>query len=208
MERSGLLILMSPCHGRCIFCAQPAVTHPPPSDWTPWDGSPATSTATALWVCDASASVGTEPAVTPARATLRLARDVGFDRIELMTSGLALSEDGVAQAWAASGIRSIAVPIYGAQAGQHDGVVRVPAFDRLVAGLDAAHGAGITVHARAGGDLAGLGEARALREHPMGTPLAIAPAGPRMPSGTTAVEPPLWRMWRAPSWACRARTCS
>ena len=183
MERSGLLILMSPCHGRCIFCAQPAVTHPPPSDWTPWDR--------VSRYLDGNRSVGlrrlciggTEPTSHPDfERTLRLARDVGFDRIELMTSGLALSEDGVAEAWAASGIRSIAVPIYGIQAGQHDGVVRVPAFDRLVAGLDAAHGAGITVHTHTlalAETLPGLGELARFVSTRWGTPLAIAPARPK-----------------------------
>ena len=85
MERSGLLILMSPCHGRCIFCAQPAVTHPPPSDWTPWDrvsrylDGNRSWFATPLHRWDGAHQ-------SPRRANLRLARDVGFD-LELMTSG-------------------------------------------------------------------------------------------------------------------------
>ncbi len=183
MDRVGLLILMSPCHGRCIFCAQPAVTHPPPEDWTPWtqvsrylEGNRA---AALRGLCIG----GTEPTSHPDFArTLELAGDVGFEHIELMTSGLTLSEPNVAEDWVASGIRSVAVPIYGHEALHHNRVVGVPAFDRLVAGLDAARRAGITVHAHTlalAETLPILGDLAEFVTSRWGTPLTLAPARPK-----------------------------
>jgi molybdenum cofactor biosynthesis enzyme MoaA len=112
LPRAGLLILMSPCENRCYFCAQPAVTHPPPQDWTPPERVVALLEQNRSLGLDRLCIGGTEPVTHPSFTdALRRAKDVGFSAIELMTSGLRLSQPGVANAWRDAGITRIAVPI-------------------------------------------------------------------------------------------------
>ena len=180
---AGLLIMMSPCLGQCIFCAQPAVTHPPPTDWTQW------ARIRELLAGNAQAGLkhlcigGTEPTTHPDfDRALQLAGQVGFDSIELMTSGLSLSNPGEAQRWRAAGIQTIAVPIYGASADVHNQVVGVDAYARLMTGLNAAHAAGIQVrpHTLALREtLPGLSALAAMVTQRWHSPLCLAPARPK-----------------------------
>jgi molybdenum cofactor biosynthesis enzyme MoaA len=91
---------------------------------------------------------GTEPPThSYFDATLTRAREVGFRRIQLMTSGLSLESREIAADWSQRGIRSICVPLYGPDAATHDAVVRVPGhFERATRGLDSAVAAGITAY--------------------------------------------------------------
>ena len=180
---AGLLIMMSPCLGQCIFCAQPAVTDPPPRDWTDWARIEALLSGNAQAGLDQLCIGGTEPTTHPDfDRALALAQRVGFGAIELMTSGLSLSTPGEAERWAAAGIRTIAVPIYGASAAVHNQVVGVPAYARLMRGLDAAHAAGIQVrpHTLALQEtLPGLSELAAMVFQRWHSPLCLAPARPK-----------------------------
>ena len=183
LDPAGLLILMSPCEGRCFFCAQPAVTHPPRSDWTEWSRVEAllseNQTAGLRRLCIG----GTEPTTHPDFAhALQLARSQGFESIELMTSGLALATPGVAEQWRQAGIETIAVPIYSAEAEVHDQVVGVQCHDRLLAGLDAAVAAGIRVHIHTLAlrrTLPGLEALFILCRERLGATLSLAPARPK-----------------------------
>jgi pyruvate-formate lyase-activating enzyme len=145
LPRAGLLIMMSACQGRCYFCASPAVTAPGPEIVTPVEHIERWLAENRELGVEDLLLGGTEP---PTHAhferTLQRAREVGFRRIQLMTSGLALAEPGVAEDWYAAGIRSICVPIYAASAEPHDAVVGVEGhFERLARGLDQARRVGI-----------------------------------------------------------------
>ncbi len=183
MHPAGLLILMSPCEGRCFFCAQAAVTHPPPSDWTQWTRIEALLTANRSAGLTHLCIGGTEPTTHPdfARA-LQLARFQGFETIELMTSGLALSEPGTAARWRAAGIETIACPIYSADPDTHDQVVGVQSHQRLIAGIDAAvkAGIGVRMHTLAlRRTLPGLKSLFILCRERWGASLTLAPARPK-----------------------------
>lgn len=180
---AGLLILMSPCEGRCFFCAQPAVTHPPEHDWTQWER--------VNGLLDANHAEGlqrlcigcTEPTTHPdfIRA-LDLAGATGFESIELMTSALKLATPGTAEKWAAAGIRTIATPIYSADPDIHNSVVGTPCHSTLVSGLDAAQAAGIEVRLHTLAlrrTLPGLGALAAMSLQRWQTPLTLAPARPK-----------------------------
>ena len=182
MDAAGLLILMSPCEGRCFFCAQPAVTHPPPSDWTPWprirDLLQGNKTARLQRLCIG----GTEPTTHPDfDRSLTLARDQGFEAVELMTSGLRLSQPGEAARLREAGVRTIASPIYSTDPHTHNMVCGTQCHARLLAGLDAAQAAGIEVRLhtlalrRTLPGLAALASMSLERWH---TPLTLAPARP------------------------------
>jgi molybdenum cofactor biosynthesis enzyme MoaA len=144
--QAGLLILMSACHGRCFFCAHTGVTNPPPEMITPWERIlDFLGGYRGRGVGDLCLG-GTEPSTHPRfRDTLALARKAGVERVQLMTSGVTLSQH--ARRWARWGVASVCVPLYGTTAHEHDGVVQVSGHHaRVVAGLDAAREAGITVH--------------------------------------------------------------
>lgn len=147
LPRAGVLILQNACENRCFFCANAGVTHT------------AENAVTRLehierWIDDARGVDverlcvgGTEPALHPAfEDALRGLTSAKLGPIEVMTSGLRLAEAGVAERWAALGVRAVAVPLYAATARLHDEVVCHPgAFERTLAGLDGARAAGIDV---------------------------------------------------------------
>ena len=146
MEATGLLILMSPCEQRCRFCAQPAVTHPPRSDWTPKNQIEAFLVDNTTVGLKRLCIGGTEPPTHPDfEWALQRAAEVGFDHIELMTSATRLATPGLAERWRAAGIRTIAAPIYSRHKSVHDDITGGAHHDRLLRGLDAAHAVGITV---------------------------------------------------------------
>ena len=95
---------------------------------------------------------GNEPTLHPDfDRSMALAHELGFRRIELMTSGLQLARPERLAAWVGWGLDAVAVPIYAGRAGPHDAVCGTVCFDKLVDGLDAAHAAGgeaLPAHAR------------------------------------------------------------
>lgn len=189
-----LLLMMNACENRCFFCANDGVLRPPPAAVTRWsDIGPRLELNRALAV-RTLCIVGTEPALhADFDRALALARDVGFTRVELMTSGLRLAEPGVAERWFAAGIRSVAVPMYGATADVHDSVVGTRSFDRTVHALDRARAAGIAVRvhslalSRTLPALPGLVQLVADR---WGDRLAVAPVRPKESLFDYAAEAP------------------
>jgi pyruvate-formate lyase-activating enzyme len=183
MDPAGLLILMSPCQARCFFCAQPAVTHPPPEDWTPWSRVEELLEANTGLGLKRLCLGGTEPSTHPDfHASLQLASEKGFSEVQLMTSALGLAEPGIAEEWRALGIRSLAVPIYSTDAAEHDAVCGLPCHDRLLRALDSAVCAGITVHLHTLAlrqTLHALPELADLTRERWDSRLAIAPARPK-----------------------------
>ena len=143
---AGLLILMSACEGQCFFCAQPVVTHPPPSMITQFDAVRTKLMANQQLGIQRLMIGGTEPPTHPHfEDTLRLAQRVGFSEIQLMTSGLTFRKHG--RHWARLGVRSVCSPLYSADSETHDAVVGVPGhWEQVVAGLDTAFALGLEVH--------------------------------------------------------------
>jgi hypothetical protein len=180
---TGLLILMSPCENRCYFCAQPAVTHPPKRDWTPSDRVQSLLADNRGLGLERLCIGGTEPVTHPDfEPTLKLARQVGFSKIELMTSGLRLAERGVAADWAGAGVTHLAIPIYSADDAVHDRVCGTTCHGRLLAGLDAAHaaGLGLSLHTLAlAPTLAGLSDLADLCQTRWQSTLSLAPPRPK-----------------------------
>jgi pyruvate-formate lyase-activating enzyme len=147
MPDTGLLILMSSCDGRCFFCAHEEVMNMPASMVTPWP-------RITRWMDDAGTAGtrrmllgGTEPTSHPQfAASLVAAQAAGVTEVSLMTSGVRLAGEGVAEQWSAWGIREVCVPLYAAEPGPHDDVVRFPGhWDAVVTGLRNARAAGMRV---------------------------------------------------------------
>lgn len=147
MPDTGLLILMSPCLGRCFFCAQPEVTHMPDHMITPpervvrwFEGS---EQLTVRRLCIG----GTEPTTHGSfESSLHLAQSHGFTHVQLMTSGVRLAEPETLTRWFSLGLREVCVPLYSADPRAHDAIVKVPGqAEQVLAGLDAAKAMGITV---------------------------------------------------------------
>ena len=183
MPAAGLLILMSPCEQRCHFCAQQAVTHPPPSDWTPRERIDTLLGDNAALELKRLCIGGTEPPTHPDfDRALTLASAAGFTDIELMTSATRLATPGLAPRWRAQGIQTIAAPIYSAQADVHDQVTGGANHERLLQGLDAAHAAGMQVRLHTLAlkqNLSGLSALAAMCTTRWGTRLTVAPARPK-----------------------------
>jgi hypothetical protein len=177
---TSLLILMSACDGRCFFCARETVLSPPPELITPWPRVRAWLEAARPVPATRLCLGGTEPASHPAfEDTLRLAQEVGYREVELMSSGRRLAQPGVAERWAALGVRAVCAPLYSADAAAHDAVVGVPGHHaEVVAGLDRARAAGIRPRVHSLALTATLGGLRALADLCLdrwGSPLALAP---------------------------------
>ncbi|MBX3127912.1 MAG: radical SAM protein [Polyangiaceae bacterium] len=180
LPRAGLLILMSACHGRCFFCASPAVTAPGEDIVTPVQRIERWLDDNRRLGVEALCIGGTEPPThAHFRATLERAQQVGFRRVQLMTSGLSIEDDATARQWFRLGVRSVCAPLYGSHAALHDQVVGVPGhFERATRGLDRARASGMTTYVhtlalrRTLGDLSALG--RLTRER-WGATLAVAP---------------------------------
>ncbi len=150
MPTAGLLILLSPCEQRCHFCAQPAVTHPPPSAWTPKARINTLLSANAELKLDRLCIGGTEPTTHPDfEHALSQAKRFGFTHIELMTSATKLAIPGVAERWWSHGVRAIAAPIYSANPAVHDAITGGPHHAKLVRGLDAAKRVGMQIQLHA-----------------------------------------------------------
>lgn len=141
-----LLLMMNACENLCFFCANDGVLRPAARDITTRQDIESRLNANRGLSVSTLCVIGTEPTAHPDfERALALAQEAGFTRIELMTSGLRLAQAGVAEHWFARGIRSVAVPLYGAAAGVHDAVVGTTSWLRTVEGLDRALQAGISV---------------------------------------------------------------
>lgn len=194
LPRSGLLLMMNACENRCFFCANEGVMDPPASMITRWSRVVTWLDANRSSGVERLCVAGTEPALhQDFYRALERAGEVGFQAIEVMTSGLQLAPPGAAERWAALRVRTVAVPLYGSSAAVHDSVVGREAFERTVAGLDAAHRAGIEVRVhtlaltRTLDHLGAL--ARFVRER-YGTRLSLAPVRPKEALFDYATEAP------------------
>ncbi len=184
LPRAGLLILMSRCLGRCFFCAQKVVTDPPAAMITRWDRVATWLEANRALGVERLCLGGTEPPSHPDfYRALKLAQEVGFDEVELMTSAVQLAHPTIVQRWWDHGVRAVCAAIYGANAEAHDAVVRVSGhFERLARGLDLARRRGMAVQLhtlalrRTLPALTGLAAFTAER---WGTRLVVAPLRPK-----------------------------
>lgn len=178
-----LLLMMNACENRCFFCANEGVLRPAARDITTRQDIEVRLSANRGLPVSTLCIIGTEPTAHPDfERALSLAQETGFTRIELMTSGLRLAQSGVAEHWFARGIRSVAVPLYGATAAIHDAVVGTPSFERTALGLDRALKAGISVRIHTLAlcrTLDSLGSLAQLVRERWGDILAIAPVRPK-----------------------------
>lgn len=146
LGRSVALMMINACENRCFFCANPGTIAVPPDLLTRFDaverhlrGRPAD--------VDRLLVGGNEPTLHPDfDRSMALAHELGFRRIELMTSGLQLARPERLAAWVGWGLDAVAVPIYAGRPGPHDAVCGTVCFDKLVDGLDAAHAAGVKLY--------------------------------------------------------------
>ena len=99
-----------------------------------------------------------------------------------MTSGLHLAEPCVAEQWRKAGITQVAIPVYSADAQQHNSVCGSDCHEALVSGLDQAQSAGIKLHLHTLAlrrTLAGLPNLARLCQQRWAVPIALAPARPK-----------------------------
>ncbi len=138
-----LLALHNACALRCFFCAGPGTIEVPAAEVTSAARADAQLAARPAGVHRLLVG-GNEPTLhREFERLLAAARSAGFLRVDLMTNGAALATR--AADWARHGVAEVVVPLYGADAHTHDGVVGSAAFAAVVRGLDAAHHAGIAV---------------------------------------------------------------
>ena len=87
---------------------------------------------------------GNEPTLHPDFPELLASvRPAGFRTVDLMTNGYGLTAH--AREYAAAGVSEVVVPLYAAVADLHDEVCGATTYEVVVAGLDAAASAGISV---------------------------------------------------------------
>lgn len=163
----------NPCEGGCQFCANPDMAA---SERTPW--SEIEGHLTEGHGLDLLCLAGNEPLLHPDfERAARRAGEVGFGRIQLMTSGLSLAAPGAARRLREWGVTELAIPVYSTHAGVHDGVFGGPAHARLVRALDNAAEAGLRLHLHTLALRANLRELPDLAEwvkRRWGVPLTIA----------------------------------
>ena len=177
---AAVLLLYSPCLGRCFFCAQPAVTDPPSDRITRFSRVASLLDDERAAELDMLCIAGIEPATHPDFART-LARAT-FKHVQVMTSALPLADPATARRWFEGGVRSLAVPIYGADASTHEGVVGRESFEGLMRALDNAAERGIELflHTLAlRRTLPRLGELCAFVAERWGVRLAVAPVRPK-----------------------------
>ena len=147
LDPAVAVVLVNTCANRCFFCAQPGTIAVPASDVTPWARVEGQLGGARPAGVDRLMIGGNEPTLHPDFERLMAAAPAaGFTSIDLMTSGLALADPVRLDRWVAHGLRRVAVPLYAEAAPLHDAVCGAVCFDRTVAGLDAAHARGVTVH--------------------------------------------------------------
>ena len=142
---TAMLMLMSSCENRCFFCANPGTTenlHP-----TPWARIAGFLEGNRTLKVKRLLIAGTEPTTHPdlIRAAM-LAQEVGFTEIQLMTSGMRLSDPDLLTPLVNAGLQSVCVPLYAAQPAIHNAITGTERFSDVIDGLDAAHRHGVTVH--------------------------------------------------------------
>ncbi|MFO0629312.1 MAG: radical SAM protein [Polyangiales bacterium] len=134
--------LRGACDNACAFCAQ----HGAPALDDLDDVALRDALTAARAVADEVTFVGGEPTGHPGLArAVTLARELGFYRVGVQTHGRALAVDGLASTLAAAGLTDVHASLHGGPA-SHDHLVGVEgAHAGLLAGVDAARGAGLTV---------------------------------------------------------------
>ncbi len=138
-----LLALHNACAQACFFCAGPGTTGVPDHARSTVEAGLAQLRARPDGVTRLLVG-GNEPTLHPGfPSLLAAAREAGFERVDLMTNGEGLARH--AEEWARLGVAEVVVPLYSAEAAVHDAIVGVQAWGEVVAGLDAAAAAGISV---------------------------------------------------------------
>jgi len=142
-----LLMLENPCEHDCLFCMAKPLS-PTPLDtirrWLADNRSPSLN-LTRLGIA------GNEPLAHPdIDAILAAARDAGFERFEVLTSGAPLADADRARALFAAGAQAFAIPLHAADPAIHDAITQAPgshaASVRAIQNLRAL-GATLYVHA-------------------------------------------------------------
>ncbi len=134
------LALRSPCNADCVFC------RPAPSPPTPLEEAEAQLRQIhqpGAWLLIG----GDEPTTHPGLPLLlSQAHELGFAGITLQTTGQAFATPGLASALRELGLSGVDIPIYGANAAQHEAVTRTPgSFARLLRGLDQLRRVGLDI---------------------------------------------------------------
>lgn len=138
-----LLALHNSCAQRCFFCVAPGTVAVPAEEVTSRVRASSQLAARPPGV-ERLLIGGNEPTLHPDfPALLAAARPAGFRTIELMTNGYNLTTH--AGEYAAAGVSEVVVPLYAAESALHDEVCGAVVYAAVVAGLDAAAAAGITV---------------------------------------------------------------
>lgn len=142
-----ITLMVAGCDLSCIFCD------------TPQEGmairfstreSVRASLAAMSGTCSSVLFTGGEPSrLRWLTETLRDARELGYQFIQMQSHAGAAADPAVADAWIAAGLDAIDVPIYGADAETHEAITRTPgSFQDTLMGLEnlRARGAQSVVH--------------------------------------------------------------
>ena len=136
------------CNNACVFCSQDGLP-PVPSGV---EGLPSSDVRARLAELRASGAseltlVGGEPTLRPELAeVIRLARELGFERVGLQSNGHRLSEEPFTASLAAAGLTDVHVTLLGGEASVHDYHTGVEgSFRALVAGIGVLRGRGVQV---------------------------------------------------------------
>lgn len=141
------LLLDYACAAKCPFCYNPPLTPELLSRRLTF-----TAAADLLYLkrhegCDGAWFTGGEPTQRPdLLRLLRLARRLGYRRVQIGTNGWKASDPAYARALADAGLNYARVSIHGAEPATHDRILGAAgAFAKAVAGLDALRARGVAV---------------------------------------------------------------
>ncbi len=143
-DRTWIAFLETSCLGDCIFCGHVESQ----SDGVPEALSFASVRDGRTPLDDAYVCLGgPEPTLWPRlEDTVRLFVAAGAETVTMIATGDALATPDVGRRLVDAGLKSVSLPIYGARASTHEGIVRAPgAFERLRGAIDGAQRAGLTV---------------------------------------------------------------
>ncbi|MBW2525649.1 MAG: radical SAM protein [Deltaproteobacteria bacterium] len=173
-----ILMLENPCFHDCLFC----VSKPLP---------PTSLEAVRRWLRDNRSLrlrrlgiAGNEPLAHPSiDGILAAAAAVGFERIEVLTSGVALADPRRAEQLYAARVKGYGIPLYAADAAAHDCITQSPGSHAdTVRGIENLLKLGATVHVHANllrQNLDGLAALAELVERRWGLPLCVIPVRPK-----------------------------
>lgn len=173
-----LLLLDNPCTLDCIFCKAKDLPPTPVADAEAWLAGNNDVGLSRLGL------VGNEPLAHPhIDALIASARDHGFRRFEVLTTGQPLTDLARVRELAGQGVRGVALPLFSKDPAVHDAITRTPGSHRdTLTAIEHLCAAGADVHVHANllrQNLDGAGALERFVREELGLPFCLIPVRPK-----------------------------